>query len=233
MQIVDNLNTMLKENFRDIVQSQIEVVFQEVAKKVDHALEMVRGDVTYNAQVMTPLDDIIREESIAFSHRVDGVVVTYATRLDELLLYQPKGFWGLTGGNEILDGLEEAARLGVENLRNADRPIQAQDFAAKTQQIRQTLTAHYINKVKGFHVQITHDLFPLVINIMQQIETRIMEVMQSRYRPALETVLADDIGGEFVARRRALEERSRRFRELIDQIEQTQKDMAHVLGLQA
>lgn len=229
MRIVDNLNTMLKQNFRRIVRQQVDEVFHELATKVQNALEYVREDIGYSAQVMAPFDEIIRDESASFGDRVDGVVMTLAAQLDELLLYKPKSFFGLLGGNEILVGLEDAARMGFDNLRNPGQAIQEQDFSGKTQKIRQTLTEHYIHKVREYHERITHDIFPIVINNMQQIDTRIMEVMQSKYRPALETVVAQDIGGEFAAKRKGLEERSRRFRDLIDRIEHTVRDMAGVL----
>lgn len=231
MRIVDNLNAMLKRNFRQIVRGQVDAVFQEFADKIQNALEKVREDLAYNAQVMANFDDIIRAEATSFGDRVDGVVMTLAAQLDELLLFKPKTFFGFFGGNEILEGLEHAARMGFENLRNPGQAIQQQDFSGKTQKIRQTLTEHYIHKVREYHERITHDIFPIVINNMQQIETRIIEVMQSKYRPALEIVLAQDIGSEFAAKRKGIEERSRRFRDLIDQIEQSIKAMGATLAM--
>jgi GTPase Era involved in 16S rRNA processing len=56
MMIVDNLNTMLKKNFRQIVRKQIDDVFQELMKKTQNALEPVREDVEYNVQVMSHFD---------------------------------------------------------------------------------------------------------------------------------------------------------------------------------
>jgi GTP-binding protein EngB required for normal cell division len=231
MRIVDNLNTMLKKNFRRIVRSQVDSVFEELARKVRDALEKVSEDVAYSAQVMSPFYDIISQEAKAFGDRVDGVVMTLAARLDELLLYKTGGFLGFGwDSNEILVGLEKAAKMGLESVKNPGQAVQAQDFSAKTQQIRQTLTEHYIGKVREYHEEITQGIFPIVINNMQQIESKIMEVMQSKYRPALEIVVAKEIEGEFVAKRKNVEERSRRFRDLIDQVEQILRDMAGVLG---
>jgi len=230
MRIVDNLNTLLKQNFRSIVRGQVESVFQDLTKKVQTALEKVRQDVNYSAEVMAPFDEIIHDESHSFCDRVDGVVMTLAAQLDELLLYKPKTFFGFMGGNEILEGLEHAARMGFENLRNPGQAIQEHDFAGKTKRIRETLTSHYIDKVREYHERITHDIFPIVINNMQQIEKRILDVMQSKYRPALEMVFSKDIGDEFATRRKGIEDRSRRFRGLIEEIDQVMTDMANVLA---
>jgi len=154
--------------------------------------------------------------------------MTLAAQLDELLLYKPKTFLGFIGGNEILDGLEHAARMGFENLRNPGQAIQQHDFAGKTKRIRETLTSHYIDKVREYHERITHDIFPIVINNMQQIEKRLLDVLQAKYRPALEIVFSKDIGDEFATRRKGIEDRSRRFRGLIEEIEQIMTDMVNV-----
>jgi hypothetical protein len=129
-----------------------------------------------------------------------------------------------------LAGLEKAAKLGLESVKNPGQAVQAQDFSAKTKQIRETLAEHYIEKVREYHTAITQDIFPIVINNMQQIERQIMEVMQSKYRPALEIAVSKEIEGSFITQRKGIEERSRRFRDLIDQIEQILREMAAVLG---
>ena len=56
-------------------------------------------------------------------------------------LNKPKVFFGLFGGNEILDGLEAAARLGFENLKNPGQAINPGDLDGKTRAIRTTLIA--------------------------------------------------------------------------------------------
>jgi hypothetical protein len=105
MRIVDNLNTMLKRNFRQIVRHQVDEVFADLVKRVHDALEKVREDVAYNAQILVPFEEVIKEESVSFTARIDGVVMTKAAELDASLLYKPKSFFGLLGGNEILVGL--------------------------------------------------------------------------------------------------------------------------------
>lgn len=230
MYIVDSLNAMLKRSFRQIVRGQIDAVFQDLTAKTQEALEQVRKDVEYSPHVMAPFDAILREEAASFGDRVDGVVMTLAAQLDELLLYKPKTFLGFIGGNEILEGLEEAARMGLENLKKPGQAIVQNDFVAKTAKIRETLTQHYIEKVREYHERITQDIFPIVINNMQQIETRIVESMNSRYRPALETVVSGEMEGEFAERRKSIEARSRRFRELIEEIDRVAKDMERVLS---
>ncbi len=227
MRIVDNLNTMLKNNFRKIVRGQVEEVFDELVKRVQNALEKVREDVNYNSQVMIPFEDVIREERGSFGDRVDGVVMTKAAELDALLLYKAKTFY-ILGGNEILEGLEKAARLGFENLRNPGQAISPSDLEEKTKKIRQTLTEHYVQKVREYHVGITQEIFPIIINNMQQIGSKLEDVMKSNYRPALEVVLAREIEVSFASTRKGIEGRSKRFRETIEQVEQISREMASV-----
>ncbi|MBX3422015.1 MAG: dynamin family protein [Pirellulaceae bacterium] len=230
MRIVDNLNTLLKRNFRAIVRQQVESFFEELTQRVQSAIEGIREDVNYNAEVTTPFDEIIQHESGLFCERVDGQVMGRVTDLDALLLFKPKSFWGLMGGNEILDGLEHAARMGTQNLQNAGQAIQEADFAGKTAQIRQTLTSHYLAKVREYHEQLSHQVFPIVINNMQEIEKRILKTMETKYRPALEIVLSKEAEGEFAHKRTSVEERSRRFRSFIEDIETVMNEMTQIVA---
>jgi hypothetical protein len=227
MRIVDNLNTMLKRNFRQIVRKQVDEVFAELVKRVHDSLEKVREDVAYNSQILIPFEEVLKGESGSFADRIDGVVMTKAAELDALLLYKPKT-WVVFGGNEILDGLEAAARLGFEKLKNPGQAINPADLDGKTKAIRATLTQHYIDKVRQYHEGITHEIFPIFINNLHQIETRLLEIMQSKYRPALEVIMSQEVEGEFSSRTKGVEERSRRFRDTIEQIEQLGNEMASV-----
>ncbi len=229
MRIVDNLNTMLKRNFRLIVRNQVDEVFADLVKRVHNALQPIREDVNYNSQVLAPFEEVINDESSSFADRIDGVVMTKAAELDASLLYKPKSFFG-RGGNEILDGLEAAARMGFENLRNASQAINPGDLDGKTKAIRSTLTQHYIDKVRQYHEGITHEIFPIIINNMQQIESRLLEVLHSKYRPALEVIMTQGVEGEFSTRKKGIEDRSRRFRDTIEQIEQLGNEMTSVLA---
>ena len=108
------LTRCLSEIFRKFVRDQVDAVFHDLVKRVENALEKVRGDVNYNAQVTAPFEDVIEEERGKFRNRVDGVVVTKASELDALLLFKPKTIFRRFHGNEILAGLEEATRLGFD-----------------------------------------------------------------------------------------------------------------------
>lgn len=230
IRIVDNLNNLFKREFISIVKYQVEGVFQELTQKIQLALEKVREDVNYNIEIMAPFDKILHEESLSFYSRVEGVVMTQAAQLDELLLYKPKSFLGLKGGNEILDGLEKAARMGFESFSNPGQEVQPDDFSEKTKRIRETLTSHYIGRLTEYHKRITQDIFPIVINNIQQIEKRLIDGLQVKYRPALEAISIKDVRDEFSIRRRELEDQSRRFRGLIEEIEQAVNEMSSIIS---
>jgi hypothetical protein len=73
------------------------------------------------------------------------------------------------------------------------------------------------------HEGITHEIFPITINNMQQIESQLLGILQSKYRPALEIIMSHEVEKEFASKRKGVEERSRRFRETIEQIEQVSR----------
>jgi hypothetical protein len=149
--------------------------------------------------------------------------------LDALLLYKPKTlkFWG---GSEILKGLESAARLGFENIQNPGENIKPEHMVDKTKIIRKTLTDHYMKKVSEYHEDIRSGIFTLVINNVQQIKDRLLKIMQSKYRPALEVILSQEVEGEFSSRTKEVQDRSRRLRDSIEQIEQLGNEMASVVA---
>ncbi len=228
MRIVDNLNTMFKRNFRQIVREQVEVVVDELTENVRTALVKVREDVAYNAEALAPFEDVLLQGRESLVLRVDGFVMSLAAQLDELLLFKPKT-WYVMGGNEILQGLESAARMGFDSLKNPGQAIRECDFAGKTRQIRTTLTENYIDKIRQFHEQITQDIFPVVINNIQEIERKISEIMQTKYRPVLESAVRAEVGNEYAGKRKSLEENARRFRGLIEQIQHAMMEMDQLL----
>jgi hypothetical protein len=228
MRIVDKLNTMLKREFREIVRNQARGVFEDYAKRVHDALEKVREDVAYNSQIMAPFEEILDKGRNTFCSEVDGHVKSVVGEFDKLLVYLPTTWLGMGGGNAILTGLEKAAQSGSEIINNPNEPVKKEHFQKKTDLIRQTLKDHYIQRVREEHKAIARNIPTLIINNMQEIESRLLEIIQSKYRPALEVIMSQDVEGEFSSRKKGVEERSRRFRDTIEQIEQLGNEMASV-----
>lgn len=229
MRIVDKLNAMLKREFREIVRTQALAVFEEYAQRVRDALEGFRKDVNYSGEVMAPFDEVLRDSGAVFCSEVDGYVKSVVGEFDKLLVYIPPTliWWGR---NQVLDGLEKAAHTGSEIINNPNKPIRRENFDSKTEAIRKTLKDHYIQRVREEHKAIARNIPTLIINNMQEIEKRLLEVMQTKYRPALEIVMSQEVEGEFGTRKKAVEDRSRRFRDTIEQIELLGTEMAAVLA---
>ncbi len=219
MRIVDKLNTMLKREFREIVRTQASAVFVDYAAKVREALEAFRKDVNYNAEIMAPFDAVLNRGGTSFASEVDGHVKSIVGEFDKLLIYIPKSLI-LWGGNQVLDGLNDAAKAGSDIINNPNEPIKRENFISKTEAIRKTLKDHYIQRVRQEHRGVARNIPTLIINNMQEIEKRLLDVMQSKYRPALEIIMAQSVEGDFGSQRKELEDRSRRFRDTIEQIEQ-------------
>lgn len=228
LRIVDNLNTILKQSFREIVRNQASEIFNELVKRVKNALVKISEDIGHDPEILKPFNDVMHKGHNSFIERIDGIVMDKAAELDASLLYKPKKLFGL-GGNEILDGLEQAARLGFKNIQDASRPIERTDMEDKTKKIRETLNKHYIDRVSADYHRIITGVFPIIISNLHQIKDEILKVLATKYRPALDISLAHEIEKEFAGQRKDLEERSRRFRTLIEQIEQISREMGAVL----
>jgi hypothetical protein len=228
MRIVDKLNTMLKSQFRKIVRTQVDEVFEDYAKRVGDALEGFRKDVNYSGKVMAPFDEALRNGKAVFCSEVDGHVKSVVGEFDKLLVYIPPTLFRRRG-NQVLDGLEKAARSGSETINNPNEPIKRENFISKTEAIRKTLKDHYIQRVREEHSGIARNIPTLIINKMQEIEKRLLEVMQTKYRQALESIMSQEVEGEFGSRKKGVEDRSRRFRDTIEQIEQLGNEMTSVI----
>ncbi|NUQ61997.1 MAG: dynamin family protein [Pirellulales bacterium] len=229
MRIVDKLNTMLKREFREIVRTQARAVFEDYAKRVRESLEGFRKDVGYSAEVMAPFDEVLNQGGTTFCSEVDGHVKSVVGEFDKLLVYIDRTliWWG---GNQVLEGLEEAARSGSEIINNPNEPIKKENFTTKTDTIRKTLKDHYIQRVREEHKGIARNIPTLIIDNMREIQKRLLEVMQTKYRPALELIMSQEVEGEFASCKKGVEDRSRRFRDTIEQIEQLGNEMASVVA---
>jgi hypothetical protein len=229
MRVVDKLNAMLKREFREIVRTQAVEVFDAYAKRVREALDRFGKDVNYSSGVMTPFEDVLSQAGAVFLNNVDGHVKSVVGEFDKLLIYLPPTllWWG---GNQVLDGLEKAARSGTEVINNPNEPIQKGNFVGKTEAIRKTLKDHYIRRVREEHTGIARNIPTLIINNMQEIEGRLVDVMQTKYRPALDVIVAQITEGEFGSQRTAVEARSRRLRDMVEQIEQLNHEMTSLLS---
>ena len=151
--------------------------------------------------------------------------------LDELLLYKPKGFFGFfAGGNEIIDGLERAARLGSENLRDTTRTIAEADMKQKTVLIRATLAQHYIDKAAEFHEQVAQDVWTIIIKNILDMEREMRERMGTVYKSALRSFKDQEVEDEFRVERGEIETRSRRYREAIERTEDITAEMTAALS---
>ncbi|MFO0885605.1 MAG: dynamin family protein [Pirellulales bacterium] len=229
MRIVDKLNTMLKQEFRKIVREQVLSVFEDYASRVRESLEDFRKDVGYSVEIMAPFDEVLTQGRTTFHTEVDGHVKSVVGDFDKLLVDIPsKLIWW--GGNQVLEGLEKASRAGSDTINNPNESVRRENFEVKTEAIRKTLKEHYIQRVREEHKGIARNIPTLIINNMQDIEKRLIEVMQTKYRPALEVIMSHEVEEEFSSQKRSTEDRSRQYREAIDQIEQISREMSHVIN---
>lgn len=229
MCVVDSLNSLLKQRFLEIVRSQMSSVVEDLVKDVRNVLDGIAADCHYNPKVSSALEALLIGLDGCFRDRVDGVVMERAMHLDELLLYKPKGFWVFGSGNEILEGLEKAARLHCERMLTPGKPVIKKDMDSKTQQIRGTLSQHYINQTRSFREHVAEAVWGIVIKIMHELEEQMIHTLNHRYMPALETVMSQKADEEFTEKKNTLKQRAKQFREAIDGIQEAEDEMTTAL----
>lgn len=200
-------------------------------QRVSQTIFQIGEDVSHSHDVMAPFEEVLNKGRFTFCSEVDGHVKSVVGEFDKLLTYTPLPFFGWIGrsSNPILNGLDKAARLGAEIINNPDQQIQKECFVAKTEAIRKTLKEYYTRRIREEHKYIAKNISILIISNLQEIEKRLLEVMQIKYYRALELVMSQQVETEFKSRRSDLEERSRRLRSIIERIEQLFKEMSTIL----
>jgi hypothetical protein len=66
--------------------------------------------------------------------------------------------------------------------------------------------------------------------MMNEIEKQLLVILRSKYHPALEIAVAERMKREFAGEGSAVVERSKRFRQAIEQIEQVSSEMASIVA---
>ncbi|MBD1936253.1 dynamin family protein [Microcoleus sp. FACHB-68] len=230
--VVDNLNQLLKKRFLEIAREQVTNVVEDLVKEINNRLEELYSDVKYDLTVSSGFRELMQDIANRFQSKVDGVVMERAARLDELLVYRGSKISPLFGGgNEILTGLEKAARMQSQHINNPAEAIRPEDMTARTNQIRATLEKHYIDKTNEFRKEVAEAVWSIVIAQMQELEKEVKEAMNTRYRSILEQVKSKQASDEFAHRRSSITSRTSRFRTAIEKIHEVSIQMRS--GLQS
>ena len=181
MRVVDCLNSLLKRRFRQIVREQVNKVANELTKQVRTKLFVFSEDVGGDPSVEQANQDVLRGHQQSFLNQVDGVVKEKASHLDELLVYKPRGWFSFfSGDNDIISGLENAARMFSDQVRNVQQVVQPEHMQAKTDQIRSTLKNHYLKQTQLFREQVANSVWTIVIDEMLQLERNLVEQAQGQ-----------------------------------------------------
>lgn len=224
MKVVDNLNQLLKQRFLEIVRQQVNIVVNQLIEKINNLLDEFYADVEYDAEVSTTFQAIMQKLNNRFQGNVDGVVMERAARLDELLVYKPVSNFLLdkihkkNQGNEILEGLEKAARMSAHRINNAAESVRPDDMQDRTNQIRIILEKHYIQKTIEFREEVAEAVWQILIAQMLELEKDLEKVVSTKYLLMLEQVKSKQAGNEFAARRSSITSRTNRFRKAIETI---------------
>ncbi len=221
MKVVDGLNSLLKERFRTLVREHVSNELNQLTEKIRDQLDLFNSDVNYDNTVDSSLKDVLHESSDSLLKQVDGVVKEKTGRLDELLVYKPKGFWSFFGGgNEIVDGLESAARMYATELKDVRQSVKREHMEEKTAKIRDTLKTHYLKHVVGFGEEVSNSVWNNVRDTMLELEQKLITVLSGTYRALLEQSISGKVDDEFSSRRSDLEVRAKRFRTAIETLQE-------------
>lgn len=230
IKVIDSLNELLKKGFLEIARQQVTDVVGDLVKGINNRLDELYGDVEYDPNVCSGFRELMQNVIIRFQSKVDGVVMERAARLDELLVYRANKLSShFSGGNEILKGLEKAARLQSHHISNPSEAIRPEDMAARTSQIRATLEDHYIDKTNEFRKEVAEAVWSIVINEMQDLQKEVEQEMDTRYRSALEQIKSRQASDEFASRRSSVISRTSRFRSAIEKIHEASLQMRSAL----
>lgn len=226
MRVVDGLNSLLKQEFQKLVREHVSDALVQLTNVVRDQLEVLKSDVNFDAVVDTSLNRIITGSREKVLNKVDGIVEQKAGQLDSLLVYKPKNFFAFFGGgNDIIDGLESAARMFAAEVKDVRQEIKPEHMEEKTQKIRSTLRLHYIKHVELFGEDVRNSVWPIVIKEMHDLESQLAEELSRNYRTLLERSVAAEVDGHFDTRRTELESRSKRFRQAMEILQEAASSM--------
>lgn len=261
IKVVDNLNRILKERFRETVRQQVNTVVDDLVEEINKRLDHLYSDVEYEPTVSSDFKELLKDVRVRFQGEVDGVVKERAARLDELLVY--KSNTGSTSqnknhsfvnkihafmkvdnkisstsgksnepleGNEILEGLEKAARMQSHLINDSAKSISREDMEARTNQIRVTLEKHYVQKTTEFCEEVAEAVWPILINQMLELEKELEQAMNTKYLSVLEKIKSKQASDEFAVRRSSIANRANRFRNAIDKIHDLSTQIRSVLN---
>lgn len=230
MRVVDGLNSLLKQEFQKLVREHVNDALEQLTTLVRDQLEILKSDVNFDTVVDSSLARILNGSREKVLSKVDGIVEQKAGQLDSLLVYKPKNFFAFFGGgNEIIDGLENAARMFATELKDVRQQIKPEHMEEKTQKIRSTLRTHYIKHVEVFGEDVRNSVWPIVIKEMHELEAQLAEELSRNYRILLERSIAGEVEGQFHARRDELQARSTRFRQSIESLQEANSTMQKAL----
>ncbi|WP_160164368.1 dynamin family protein [Rhodopirellula baltica] len=231
MKVVDGLNSVLKSEFQKLVRQHVSEALEKLTSAIRDELEKLTSDVNFDAKVDDALGRVLSGSREMVLNKVDGIVEQKAGQLDSLLVYKPKGFFAFFGGgNEIIDGLEGAARMFAAELKDVRQEIKPEHMEEKTNKIRETLSKHYMQHVETFGEDVRNSVWPIVINEMHELESQLLEELSRDYRTLLEKSVKADVDVEYGSRRGSLEARSKRFRQSIEHLQEASEQMQQALA---
>lgn len=226
MKVVDGLNGLLKTEFQKLVRAHVSDALTDLTEAIRNQLEVFKSDVNFDSSVDSGLKAVLVGSHDTLLNKVDGIVEQKAGQLDSLLVYKPKNLFAFFGGgNEIIDGLQVAAKMFAKEFKDVRREIKPEYMEEKTKKIRETLREHYIKHVEAFGEDVRNSVWPIVLNEMQDLEEKLHNELSSQYRTLLEKSVGGEVEAEFGSRRGDLEARSKRFRRAIDDLQESMAKM--------
>ncbi len=226
MKVVDSLNTLVKQRFREIIRRQTTVVVKTLLREITDALELLNADIGYDAQVSASLESILAGSKESMLEAVDSAIIQKACHLDELLIHKSKGFFGFFGGdNSIVSGLEQVAKNTAAQINDPGEAVTEDMLASKTKHIRAALKGRYIDQTNDFRKKVADDVWPNFIFRLQELRDALLSELGSRYRSLLDKHVAQEVHSEKEGVRNDLLGRSLQFRKAIERVTEIRERM--------
>ncbi|CAN2040803.1 Dynamin family protein [Candidatus Magnetomoraceae bacterium gMMP-15] len=228
--IVEKLNNLLKKEFLKIIRRHALNVYKELQENIKTLVSNLGSNIDFEPLVMSEIEAPLAEMQQRLESQITGVIEQKASLLDELLLYKPKGFFGFSGGNEIIDGLLEAAKYGTEHIKRADQRIEQEHMNSKTQKIRDTLKNHYIKKSLKFRDEVAEGFWEQIRNLMIDMEDDLKNKLNGDYTNRLEITLRKQIEENYDERQKGIKERTIRFKQNIEFLQKHGNSLINILN---
>lgn len=225
MAVVDNVNNVMKNNFKLFLEEEVKAIYEELTVKLRDFFDGIMIETGYDDGIDPK--GMINKSYSDLRLKVEGVIEEKATYLDKLLVYSsPKNdmeklFKRFVAQNQIFFKLQSIAQESTIDKTRDDKDanyLQSR-LASKTNGLRSLLKEHYKQIAIKYRDDIKDDAWVKFKDHLGMFKKEIVELLNAKYLHKIETVIATSVNREFESEKAKLLEQNKWLRGAIDQLE--------------